>query len=102
MGNGCGDVLCLRFNSRGTVSEVVRWLHEGGDWTPYGASLCEALLFDAAIALTEELSPNSDHRLEEIGFAGWALDWLESTGHQSDIRQLLRKDDGLSIMGFLE
>ncbi len=102
LGNGCGDVLCLLFNSRGTVSEVVRWLHEGGDWTPYGASLCEALLFDAAIALTEELSPNSDHRLEEIGFAGWALDWLESTGHQSDIRQLLRKDDGLSIMGFLE
>jgi hypothetical protein len=32
--NGCGDALCLRFNSQGTVSEVVRWMHEGGNWTP--------------------------------------------------------------------
>jgi hypothetical protein len=102
LGNGCGDVLCLRFNSRGTVSEVVRWMHEGCDWTPYGNSLCEALLLDAAIAHTEELSADSEYRLEEIGFAGWALDHLESTGHLSNIRQLLSNEHVPAIVGLLE
>ena len=102
LGNGCGDVLCLRFNPRGTVSEVVRWMHEGCDWTPYGNSLCEALLLDAAITQMEELLEDSEYRFEEIGFAGWALDRLESTSGQSNFRQLLGNEHGLAIVGLLE
>ncbi|HUG89723.1 MAG TPA: SMI1/KNR4 family protein [Planctomycetaceae bacterium] len=100
--NGCGDALCLRFNSNGTVSEVVRWLHEGGDWTPFGTSLCEALLLDAAITLMEEPPGGMEDRVEDIGYADWALKWLEGVSQQSSIRQTLSKEHALPVMGLLE
>jgi hypothetical protein len=100
--NGCGDVLCLRFNSNGTVSEVVRWEHEGGNWTPFGTSLCEALLLDAALTLMEEPLNDREHRLEDIGYAGWALECLEGVSQQSSIRQILSKEHALPVMGLLE
>jgi hypothetical protein len=76
--NGCGDALCLRFNLKGTVSEVVRWEHEGGNWTPFGTSLCEALLLDAALTLMEEPLDDGELRLEDIGsdtLAGHSSGW---------------------------
>jgi hypothetical protein len=100
--NGCGDALCLRFNSDGTVSEVVRWEHEGGTWTPFGSSLCEALLLDAAITLMEELLDDREYRLDDIGYAGWALAWLEGESQRPSIRQVLSKQRALPIMGLLE
>jgi hypothetical protein len=100
--NGCGDTLCLRFNSKGTVSEIIRWLHERGNWTPYGTSLCEALLLDAAITLMEEPLDDMEHRLEDVGYAGWALDWLDGVGQPSSIQQIVSKEDALPIIGLLE
>lgn len=100
--NGCGDALCLRFNLKGTVSEVVRWEHEGGNWTPFGTSLCEALLLDAALTLMEEPQDDGELRLEDIGYAGWALEWLEGESPPSRIRQVLIQEHALPIMGLLE
>ncbi|MFL5244642.1 MAG: SMI1/KNR4 family protein [Gemmataceae bacterium] len=103
--NGCGDALCLRFNSKGTVSEVVHWAHEGGNWTPFGTSLCEALLLDAAITLMEEPLDGMEHRLhrlEDIGYAGWAFASLEGVGQRSRMRQILRQHHALPILGLLE
>lgn len=54
--NGYGDWLCLRVAADGTVAEMVRWSHGGGDWIPCGRSLAEALLYDAAAWLCQ-LSP---------------------------------------------
>lgn len=48
IGNQYGDWLCLRIASDGSVREVVYWCHGGGDWIPYGRTLSEALLYDAA------------------------------------------------------
>ena len=102
LGNGCGDALCLRFNSEGSVSEVVRWMHEGGNWTPYGTSLCEALLLDAAITLMEEPLDDVECPLEDIGYAAWAIEWLESAGKPSSIRRILSKDHTPPLAGLLE
>ena len=49
IGNDYGDWLCLRIAADGTVSELVQWSHGGGDWIPYGNSLAEGLLYDAAV-----------------------------------------------------
>jgi hypothetical protein len=49
IGNDYGDWLCLRIAANGTVSELVQWSHGGGDWIPYGNSLAEGLLYDAAV-----------------------------------------------------
>ncbi len=48
IGNDYGDWLCLRFGPDNRVSELVHWSHCGGDWIPYGQTLAEALLYDAA------------------------------------------------------
>ena len=49
IGNDYGDWLCLRIAADGTVSELVQWSHGGGDWIPYGNTLAEGLLYDAAV-----------------------------------------------------
>jgi hypothetical protein len=48
IGNAYGDWLCLRVAADGGIREVVYWCHGGGDWIPYGRTLAEALLYDAA------------------------------------------------------
>ena len=47
IGNDRGDWLCLRFNTSDSVAEVIQWYHGGGDWTPYGETLADALSLDA-------------------------------------------------------
>ena len=47
--NNYGDWLCLRIDADGTVAEVLHWSHCGGDWIPYGRTLAEGLLYDAAL-----------------------------------------------------
>lgn len=46
LANGLGDYLCARFTSEGTLSEIIEWHHEGGNWKHYGYSITEAILFD--------------------------------------------------------
>jgi len=69
LGNGCGDCLCLRFRPDGTVSEVIRWLHEVHVeflWKQFerGDS------FDAALAVAKEI-------LLSCRICDWALKRLE-------------------------
>ena len=47
IGNGEGDWLGVRVDAQNRASEIVQWYHGGGDWIPWGASLAEAILFDA-------------------------------------------------------
>ena len=82
--NDYGDLLCLRVGRGNAVREIVAWRHGGGDWIPYGASLAEALLYDAAIG-----SPYSQQEqfvdrdqidpVERDTFARWAYQWLAPT-----------------------
>jgi len=44
-----GDWLCVRIGPDGTAEQIVQWYHGGGDWIPWGNSLAEAVLLDAAI-----------------------------------------------------
>ena len=82
IGNNYGDWLCLRFDLDNTVSEVIRWSHAGGDWIPYGKSLSEALLFDAALRVTTPRRPEfidpepPDEQL--FGAAEWAWAQLDA------------------------
>src|SRR5260370_22263479 len=77
LGNYGGDYLCLRFRPDGRVSEVVRWLHESSLWTPYGNSLNEALLFDAAISKKHADNAGSRDTSGLPAFASWALQSLD-------------------------
>ena len=80
IGNDYGDWLCLRISADDRVREVVRWSHAGGDWQPYGASLSEALLFDAALRVTRQRKPEfTDPELPHdqlFGAAQWAWEQL--------------------------
>ena len=44
--NGYGDWWCLRVGADNDITEVVQWLHGGGDWLPVGKSIAEAALWD--------------------------------------------------------
>jgi hypothetical protein len=83
LSDGSGNALCLRFALDGTLSEVILWHHEGGGWRPYGRTLAEALLFDAAINLLRDsddaaaLSVTSA-KIDSPGFAEWALRWART------------------------
>ncbi|HTN76551.1 MAG TPA: SMI1/KNR4 family protein [Pirellulaceae bacterium] len=77
IGNEYGDWLCLRIDPTGGVREVLYWCHGGGDWIPYGRTLSEALLYDAASRvlyarkpefIEPEAPPEERYRLAE-----WAL-----------------------------
>jgi hypothetical protein len=91
LGNGCGDCLCLRFRPDGTVSEVIRWLHESAMWSSYGNSLSEAILFDAALAVAKR-----DLSVLPL-YADWALKQL---GIEPDKRAKLEED--LTIASLFE
>ena len=55
LGDGLGNHLCARFGTDGTLSEIVAWDHEGGNWRHYGYSIDQALaLSQMEYALTEE------------------------------------------------
>jgi hypothetical protein len=75
VGNDSGDWLTLQIDADGGVSEVLYWNHGGGDWIPYGNSLAEALLYDAArqpVAAGDE-SPV---------YARWAAQQLTGAGYE--------------------
>jgi len=80
LGDGGGNVLCLRFGFDGTVSEVIHWDHEGGSWKPYGQSLAEALILDASFSLINQLDDESDlegsSEEELFTFADWGAKWI--------------------------
>ena len=101
LGNGCGDCLCLRFHPDGTVFEVVRWSHEGAFWTPYGKTLSEALLFDAATGLMSDAGSDDADLKEDL--ADWALRWVgPRLGEEADFRKSVRRDNALPIEVLLD
>lgn len=74
-GNGCGDVLCLRIDTHGDISEVLHWNHEGGQWSPWGKTFSQAILWDLAKTVTEtEFSPDEVFE-ESERILSWALGW---------------------------
>ncbi|MFO1062456.1 MAG: SMI1/KNR4 family protein [Pirellulales bacterium] len=50
VGNGYGDWWCIRVDENSRISEVIHWLHGGGDWIPIGKSIAEAVLWDLVSA----------------------------------------------------
>ncbi len=77
VGNEYGDHLCLRVAPEGDVSEIICWRHGGGDWTPYGANLAEALLFDAAIGSRDiELTQYLEESAAGNALGQWAREFL--------------------------
>lgn len=44
--NDYGDWWCVRVGPSNEITEVVQWLHGGGDWLPVGRSIAEAALWD--------------------------------------------------------
>lgn len=82
VGNDYGDWLCLRVAADGSVSEVLHWSHGGGDWIPYGRTLAEALVYDAASRLLYNRKPEftePEAPPEEVfRLAQWALDYTNS------------------------
>jgi hypothetical protein len=77
--NAQGDWLCLRVAADGGIAEVVFWCHAGGDWMPYGRSLSEALIYDAAFPLLypRAATERSDDDDSKFSFAAaeWAWSW---------------------------
>lgn len=82
--NDYGDWLCLRIAADGTVFELVQWSHGGGDWIPYGRTLAEGLVYDAARQLMhpDRSSPADPGGpvIHDFQAAAWATRWLSNTG----------------------
>jgi hypothetical protein len=74
LGNGCGDVIAVRFNSDGSVREFIRWLHEACEWNPAGQTLSQVILFDAAKGLLENPS-DEDRRLSAKAILECVFRW---------------------------
>lgn len=76
IGNGYGDWICMRIGAAGNITEFIRWNHAGGDWMPVGATLGEALLYDAAIRVMYDRRPEFTEpeppKEEVFGWAEWA------------------------------
>lgn len=83
IGNGYGDWLCLRIGTDSRVTEIVHWSHVGGGWLPVGASLPEALLYDAgrhrATPRTAGAPGPEIRTATGNPFADWASHWLRAT-----------------------
>ncbi len=80
IGNDYGDWLCLRIAADGTVSELLHWSHCGGDYIPYGRTLAEGLLYDAAVRVLHPLPSHmagSELPADQVfRSAQWARQWL--------------------------
>lgn len=74
VGNHYGDWLCLRIGFDGQPVEMIHWYHGGGDWTPYGNRLSEALIYDLARWLAGHRSESVPEQAD-FGFATWARQW---------------------------
>lgn len=77
IGNHYGDWLCLRIGPTGEVLETLYWCHGGGDWIPYGRTLAEALVYDAAFRVLYDRRPQfvePESSPEQVFHAAeWAL-----------------------------
>lgn len=80
LGNGCGDVIALRFGRDGRVSELICWHHETGDWQPFGNTLAEAVLCDIAL-MKLQVDPTYFGKDENPPryMENWAVDWVRRT-----------------------
>ena len=76
LANGMGDVIAVRFDAAGAVRELLRWNHEGCTWTPYGQSLCEALVFDTVVSRLSGEYDADIHDGESL-FVKWALEQID-------------------------
>ncbi len=82
VGNDYGDWLCLRIAGDGSVAELLHWSHCGGDWIPYGRTLAEGLIYDAALHLLSpdrpSLSGESLPADQVFRLAQWARPWIDT------------------------
>jgi hypothetical protein len=94
LGNGAGDVLCLRFGTNDTLAEIVEWSHDGGWWRPYGNSFTEALIFDAVLTI-EERRIHSDGavRVPPLSFVRWAMQWLPENSATLPLDDIIEAGD---------
>ena len=96
--DGGGDALCLRVGFDGAVAEVIHWDHEGGLWKPFGRTLAEALVLDAAFTLIDQIDnddePDAIFMEESFPLAYWATDWLPGLGKPL-LRSLLKDTPSL-------
>jgi hypothetical protein len=81
IGNQYGDWLCLRVAWDGSIREVVYWCHGGGDWIPYGKTLAEALLYDAAFHVLyerrfSEVTAPERPAEQVFRWAEWGVDFI--------------------------
>jgi hypothetical protein len=93
LGNGCGDCLCLRFGWDGQVTEVIRWLHETGSWTPYGETLSEAIGLDA-VRWPADFPYDADDESRDLHpHLDWAIACLEQESNApAGLRDMLAPD----------
>ncbi len=101
IGNDYGDWLCLRIAPDSTISELVHWSHCGGDWLPYGSSLAEALLYDAALRVLHPQRPSlageSLPADQVFRFAEWARAWV-TPQHARSARNASQRLPGSSTL----
>lgn len=100
LGNMGGDYLCLRIGADGTVSEVIRWLHEGGFWTSYGNSFAEALLFEAALE-QKSRSAEEEDETGPLPFVDWLLDGAGGAVQVGKFEEALGESGGPCLEGLL-
>ncbi|HSS21647.1 MAG TPA: hypothetical protein VLL54_16350 [Pyrinomonadaceae bacterium] len=97
--DGGGNALCLRFGFDGAVTEVIHWDHEGSLWKPFGRTLAEALVLDAAFAFLEQIDndeePDPLSIAESFPLADWATAWLPGLT-QPSLRSLLNDPPNLA------
>lgn len=98
--NEYGDWLCLRVGADDWAGEILCWSHGGGDWTPCGPMLADALLYGAAYREVEPAGQNEQPGCDqahapEAGRGGvqldgdcdvlqWARGWLARAGRGLD------------------
>jgi hypothetical protein len=92
LGNGCGDMLCLRFDANGALSEVVNWWHEGATWLPLGKTLSEALVIDAVRSSGDRFE--GEFSIEEIEDSPFLL--VAQKYVQHDLAELFSGTDDLN------
>jgi hypothetical protein len=93
LGNGAGDCLCLRFGWDGQVAEVIRWLHDGASWTPYGTTLSEAIGLDA-VRWPADFEYDADDESQDLHpHLDWAIACLEQESNApAGLRDMLAPD----------
>ena len=112
--NDYGDWWCMRIGADSQITEVIQWLHGGGDWLPVGESIAQAALWDyvqrwhnqaiGAQAAAHEFPLRSPHVDLDVATRTAFEDWLASSLHDSpaELRDVVRSVEGGEYQRALE